>query len=77
MKVEGKSLPMIQFSVQYKKKKKKRERESIILGVSVLIVITVPFLSGAGFNYKASPLLVCGSRHHLFPIVSIKEECLQ
>lgn len=29
--------------------------------VSVLIVITAPFQSRAAFNYKPSPLLVCGS----------------
>ena len=54
------------------KRKKKLLGEGIRPGLSVLVVINVPFLSGAAFNYKPSPLLVCGSWHHLFPIVSIK-----
>lgn len=65
MKVEGESSSMILFFGLI--------RKSITLGASALIVITVPFLSGADFNYRPSPWLICGSWHHLFPIVSIKE----
>lgn len=41
--------------------KERKCGEAITFRVAVLIVITVPFLSGPGFNYKPSPLLVCGS----------------